>query len=111
MTITTLTTLTCDHKEHVWSECHARAEQPGGISRELMRTFARGRGWVQIQNRDYCEVHAPLHPTHGTVTEELLANLHFQCECGKIHGKYTGTHCPCGAEFPQDARREQCRNT
>lgn len=80
VTVTTITTLTCDDRgTQAWHRCSARAEQPGGMSHDLMRTFAREQGWIMIKGKDYCPDHASLHPTHGTVTQELLANAHFQC--------------------------------
>lgn len=48
-------------------------------------------------------------PTHGTVEQEMLANHHFRCGCGKMHGYYTGTVCPCGEPFPREFAYAVCR--
>lgn len=50
--------------------------------------------------------------THGTVEEEMAQNGWFQCECGKMHGKWSGWKCDaCDRVFPEvfDMRQMSCR--
>lgn len=49
-------------------------------------------------------------PTHGTVEQEMLANGHFRCVCGKMHLRYVGRTCPCGEPFPEEFREFVCRS-
>jgi hypothetical protein len=50
-------------------------------------------------------------PTHGTVEEEMKQNGYFECHnCGKMHGKYSGTACECGEPFPYGVTYHVCRS-
>lgn len=83
--IITITALTCDHKDRPWSRpCYVNVKWEGTPDpREAIK--AVNDGWRMYGNRTYCPTHAPLHPTHGTVEEEMEANGYVADVDGKMH--------------------------